>query len=59
MEKAVYGPKEDVAGHTAAVKTIKETCKLLNTHLEGKNWFVGSALTFADVHMFIVLAPAF
>ena len=59
MERATYGPKEDLAGHAAAVKSIKETCKLLNTHLEGKNWFVGSALTFADIHMFTVLAPAF
>ena len=59
IEAAVYGPKEDLPGHLAAVKSLKETCKILNAHLEGKNWFVGSALTFADVHMFTTIAPAF
>ena len=59
IEAAVFGTKEDLAGHVAAVKSIKETCKLLNAHLEGKNWFVGSSMTYADVSMFTSLASAF
>jgi len=59
IESAVYGKREDVAGHAAAVKSIKETCKILDTHLKDKNWFVGNSITFADIHMFISLVPAF
>ena len=55
----MYGPKENLDGHLNAVKALKETCKILNGHLVGKNWFVGSALTYADVSMFTAIAPAF
>lgn len=59
IEASIYGPKENVDGHAAAVKALKETCKVLNSHLTGKNWFVGNSLTYADVSMFTALAPAF
>ena len=45
--------------HAKAVKEIKETCKVLNQHLQGKNWLNGVALSFADIHMFTALVPAF
>lgn len=41
------------------MKSLKETCKVLNTVLTGQNWLVGNAMTFADIHMFTSLAPAF
>ena len=59
IEAAVYGPRENTDGHAASVKALKETCKILNAHLVGKNWFVGSAVTYADISMFTAIAPAF
>lgn len=45
--------------HLVAVKELKETCKVLNTLLAGKNWIAGKALSFADIHLFTSLIPAF
>ena len=59
IEAAVYGPRENTDGHAASVKALKETCKILNAQLVGKNWFVGSAVTYADISMFTAIAPAF
>lgn len=35
-----------------AVKGIKETLKIVNTHLEGKDYLVGNTLTIADIALF-------
>lgn len=59
IEATVYGTRVDPDAHAAAVKEVKETCKILNILLAGKNWCCGSAITIADVHLFTTLAPAF
>ena len=59
IEATVFGTVIDPDGQLAALKDLKETCKVLNTHLSGKNWLVGNSCTFADIHMFTALAPAF
>ena len=59
IEQAVYGTKINPDGHTEAVKGLKEACKVLNSLLTGKVWLNGKALTFADVHLFTCLIPAF
>jgi glutathione S-transferase len=45
--------------YTEAVKNIKENAKLLNTHLQGKDFLVGSTITVADVVVFMALSIAF
>lgn len=59
IEATIYGTMVSVDAHAAAVKDLKETCKVLNTLLDGKNWLVGSSITFADIHLFTSIAPAF
>ena len=59
IEDAVYGTKINPDGHATAVKELKETCKILNTYLTGNKWLAGNSMTFADIHMFTSLAPAF
>ena len=59
IEHAVYGTKIDPDAHTEAVKGLKEACKVFNSMLTGKVWLNGRALTFADVHLFTCLIPAF
>ena len=59
IEATVYGTRTDPDAHAAAVREVKETCKMLNTLLAGKNWCNGVGLSLADVHLFTTLAPAF
>ncbi len=60
IEATVFGSKKDVDGaHMAAVKALKESCKVLDTMLADQVWMAGKALTFADIYMFTTLAPAF
>lgn len=59
IEETTFGTKVNPEAHVAAVKSLKETCKLLNTVLTGNDWLTGDAMTFADIHMFTSLAPAF
>ena len=55
----MYGTKIDPDAHTEAVKGLKEACKVFNSMLTDKVWLNGRALTFADVHLFTCLIPAF
>ena len=59
IEATVFGTLVSPDSHAVAVKELKETCKVLNTHLAGRKWLVGSAMTFADLHLFTALVPAF
>ena len=59
IEATTFGTQVNPDAHTAAVKSVKETCKVLNTLLAGKNWCNGVNMTLADVHLFTTLAPAF
>lgn len=59
IEATVFGTKIDAGAHAAAVKELKEVCKTLNTSLTEKNWLASDAFSFADIHMFTCLAPAF
>ena len=59
IEAAIFGTKVDSEGCAAAVKALKETCKVLDTMLASQGWMAGKALTFADIYMFTSLAPAF
>ena len=59
IEGAVFGTGVKAEVHAMALKGLKEDCKVLNTLLADKIWLCGSTLTFADVHMFTSLAPAF
>ncbi len=59
IEATVYGTIKNPEAHAQAVKEVKETCKVLNTLLAGKNWLVGNTCTFADIHLFTALVPAF
>ena len=59
IEATVFGQLVNPDAHLAAVKELKETCKVLNTLLAGKNWVNGKALSFADIHLFTCLIPAF
>lgn len=43
----------------AAIKTLKENLLVLNKHLEGKTYVVGSNLTLADLTLFYNLRPYF
>ena len=45
----VFGFSYNTEEFTNAVKGIKEQVKILNTHLEGKQWLVGNSITLADV----------
>lgn len=44
-----FGWQIDAAGHANALKEIKDQCKILNTHLQGKEFLVGGHLTLADI----------
>ena len=59
IEATTCGQIVDPDAHAAAVKALKETCKVLNAELEGKAWLCGSSISFADIHMFTSLASAF
>lgn len=59
IEDTTFGVIINPEAHAQAVKELKEVCKVLNTQLGGKNWLNGANMSFADVHMFTALAPAF
>ena len=59
IEATVYGTTINPEAHAMSLKSLKETCKVLNQLLTDKNWICGSSITFADVHLFTSLAPAF
>lgn len=39
----------DVETYTESLKALKENLKVLNTHLQGKQFFVGGSITVADI----------
>ena len=45
----VWGYHEDQAGANQAAKALKESAKLIDKHLQGKDWLVGERLTLADI----------
>ena len=49
----------DANVYNNAVKDIKETIKLLNTHLQGKSFFVGERITVADISIAVQLVALF
>lgn len=55
----VFGIQYDTEAFNNAVKGIKEQVKILNTHLEGKQWLVGNSITLADVSQFTSLVVPF
>lgn len=59
IEDTVFGTTKNPAAHAAAVKSLKEVCKVLNTGLQGKAWIAGDAITFADVYVFVTLVNGF
>ena len=59
IEATVFGTTVNPDAHAAAVKDLKEACKVLNTLIGDKAWLNGQSMTFADVHVFMALAPAF
>ena len=59
IEATTFGTTINPDAHAMAVKVLKETCKVLNTQIQGKNWLNGVAMSYADIHMFTALAPAF
>lgn len=59
IEATVFGQMISPEAHALSLKSLKETCKVINELLKDKNWLCGSSITFADVHMFAALAPAF
>ena len=40
-------------------KKLKEQAKVMDTYLKGKDWFVGSKITVADIYLGSSLATAF
>ena len=59
IEATVFGTIKNPEAHAQAVRELKDTCKVLNTLLAGNNWLVGNSCTFADLHLFTALVPAF
>jgi glutathione S-transferase len=55
----VFGSVWNPEDFNNGVKGIKEQVKILNTHLEGKQWLVGNSITLADVSNFISLVTPF
>jgi len=47
-----FGFKSNPDAYTNAVKSIKDSAKMIDAHLKGKQWLVGSSLTVADVVVF-------
>lgn len=57
---AVYGSyKLDNARFNELIKNLKDSVKVLNGHLNGKQFLVGNSVTLADVVVGSVLTPAF
>ena len=55
----VFGTIWNTEDFNAGVKGIKEQVKILNTHLEGRQWLVGNNVTLADVSNFVSLIAPF
>jgi glutathione S-transferase/translation elongation factor EF-1beta len=55
----VFGHVYNTEEFNNAVKGIKEQVKILNTHLEGKQYLVGDSITLADVSQFVSLIVPF
>lgn len=54
--KGTFGwPGADSDQYNDGLKSIKDSVKLINTHLQGKEWLVGSSITVADVATFLAL----
>ena len=56
IEKAIYNGQET---NPEDVKSLKETCKMLNEQLTKKEWLTNNQMTFADIALFHALVPAF
>lgn len=55
----VFGYAYNTEDFNNGVKGIKEQVKILNTHLEGKQYLVGNSVTLADVSNFVSLIIPF
>lgn len=53
------GKPVDNKAFTEGVKKLKEQAKVMDTYLKGKDWFVGSKITVADIYLGSSLATAF
>lgn len=51
--------KIDTARFNDLIKKLKEQVKIMNSHLNGKEWLVGDKFTLADVFAGSILTPAF
>jgi len=51
--------KMDNTKFTDLVKKLKESIKIMNNHLNGKQWLVGDKLSLADIVAGSILTPAF
>jgi glutathione S-transferase len=51
--------KADPKDYNGHVKDLKDAVKFYDTHLKGKNFFVGESLTLADLRVASLLSLAF
>ena len=55
----IFGKSKDYAGFKTKFASLKSEVSVLNGHLKGKQWLVGSSPTLADICCGYVLIPPF